>query len=61
LHTLLQIGCAANLTDSPVASQVAEMLGRVATCHLTRPAQPAGTKPTAQQVYGKSTASGSRH
>lgn len=60
LHTLLQVGCASDLADSPVASQVAEMLGRVATCHRARPALSAGTEPAAP-AYGKSAVSGSRH
>ncbi|OOG64871.1 hypothetical protein B0E46_05615 [Rhodanobacter sp. B04] len=48
LHTLLQIGYASHLADSPVASQVAEMLGRVATCHRVRPVQSAATESAAQ-------------
>lgn len=60
LHALLQVGCASHLADSPVASQVAEMLERVAICHRARPAQSEGTEPAAR-VYGKSAASGSLH
>ena len=60
LHTLLQVGCASNLVDSPVASQVAEMLGRVAACHRARPVLSAGMEPVAP-ACGKSAASGSRH
>ncbi len=53
LHRLLKMGHASDLANSPVASQVAQMLGRIATLHDLHATGPATTQ-AAALATGKS-------